>query len=166
MSDSVSWDEDTSDFTMVFAPVANSEEDCFPDEDDRERSQESTGKSEPLWSGMSVTLLHAGIGEIGHASVVEVHPSGQWLGLDIPFSSKEFILLRLTSCITKAMDLQLSPVQRGYEIVVQALHRTVLWNATQVTITVLKIPSGDSAFIPRERWVGLEVQWNDQLGAI
>ena len=110
---------------------------------------------------MSITLLRAGIGEISHATVVEVHPSGQWLGLVIPFGSKEFILLRPTSCTTEVMDLQLSPVQRGYETVVQALHRTVLWNATQVTITVSNIPSGDSAFIPIERLVGFEVQWND-----
>ena len=74
MSDSVLWDEDTSDFALVAVPTANSEEDSFSDENDRERSQESTGRSEPLRSGMTVTLLRAGIGEIGHASVVEVHP--------------------------------------------------------------------------------------------
>ena len=85
MSNSVLWDEDTSDFTLVAIPTANSEEDCFSNEDDRERSGESTGRSEPLRSGMTVTLLRAGIGEIGHATVVEVHPSGQWLGLGIFF---------------------------------------------------------------------------------
>ena len=28
------------------------------------------------------------------------------------------------------------------------------------------IPLGDSTFIPRERWVGLEVQWNDPVGSV
>ena len=67
MSDSVSWDGDTSDFAMVAVPAADSMEDCFTKDDDRERFQETTGGSEPLRSGMSVTLLRAGIGEIGHA---------------------------------------------------------------------------------------------------
>ena len=102
MSDFDPWDEDTNDFAVVAAAAVDFAHDSLTDHGDQDVSKESTRSSDPLCSGMSDTLLRAGIGEIGHGSVVEVHPSGQWLGLDIPFGSNDFILLRPTSFIAKA----------------------------------------------------------------
>jgi hypothetical protein len=158
MADSVSSDEDSTDFAMFDYREMDFEEDTDADAGDSDPSQESTGSSSPLRSGMSVTLLRAATGEVSHALVVEVHPTGQWLGLDIPFSSKEYILLRPTSFVAEAVQLPLIPIQRGYETLVQALHQTVLWNAVDVTVIAGDLRPSDIVFILRERWVGLEVQ--------
>jgi hypothetical protein len=46
-----------------------------------ESSQESSGRSESLKPGLLVNLLRDGFGEVGHGTIVEVHPTGQWLGV-------------------------------------------------------------------------------------
>ena len=40
--------------------------------------------------------------EVGIRSVVDVHPSGQWLGVNIPPFSAEFILVRLSTIVVNA----------------------------------------------------------------
>ena len=39
-------------------------------------------------------LLSPGFGDVGIGIILEVNPTGQWLGVDIPLGSTEFILLR------------------------------------------------------------------------
>jgi hypothetical protein len=63
---------------------------------------------------------------------------GQWLGVDIPLASKEFILLRPTIVKPCVEDLSLDPCQRGFNRLVEALQRTVLWKVAD-----LMVPSGD-----------------------
>ena len=60
-----------------------------------ESSQESTRRSESLKPGLLVNLLRDGFGEVGHGTIVEVHPTRQWLGV-YPMDSVEFVLLRPT----------------------------------------------------------------------
>jgi hypothetical protein len=133
---------------------------------DDEPSLESTGSSGLLRTGMTVKLLSPGFGEVGVGKVVEVQPVGQWLGVDIPFGSTEFVLLRPTDVMAAAVDFPLIPCQRGYNSVVETLLRTVLWRTTDVMIPAGDLRSDDSPFTPRERWVGLEVQRFDELGTL
>ena len=56
-------------------------------------SQQSIGRSDELRPGQSVKLVVPYFGEVGIGSVVDVHPSGQWLGVTIPPFSAEFILV-------------------------------------------------------------------------
>jgi hypothetical protein len=60
-------------------------------------SQESTASSELLFSGMVVELQCPGIGEVGEGSIVEMLPTGQWLGVVLPIGSLEFVLVRPSS---------------------------------------------------------------------
>ena len=48
-------------------------------------------------------------GEVGIGSVVDVHPSGQWLGVTIPTFSTEFILMRPSTIVVNAENLFLEP---------------------------------------------------------
>ena len=48
-------------------------------------------------------------GEVGIESVVDVHPSGQWLGVTIPAFSAEFILVRPSTIVAIAENLILEP---------------------------------------------------------
>ena len=56
-------------------------------------SQQSTGHSDELRPRQSVKLVVPCFGEVGIRSVVDVHPSRQWLGITIPAFSVEFILV-------------------------------------------------------------------------
>jgi hypothetical protein len=106
---------------------------------------------------MSVKLPSTEFGDVGIGTIVEVHPMGQWLGVDIPLVSNEFILLRPTIVKPCTEDLPLDLYQRGFSRLVEALRRIVLWRAGNVMV-----PSGDpqmdaSPFVRQECWVGLEV---------
>ena len=68
-------------------------------------------------------------GEVGIRSVVDVHPSGQWLGVTIPPFSAEFILVRPSTIVVNVENLILEPHQRGCTLLIDALNRTVLWRA-------------------------------------
>ena len=72
-------------------------------------SQQSTGRSDELRSGQSVKLVVPCFGEVGIGSVVDVHPSGQWLGITIPTFSAEFILVRPSTIVVNAETLFLEP---------------------------------------------------------
>ena len=48
-------------------------------------------------------------GEVGIGSVVDVHSSGQWLGVTIPAFSAEFILVRPLTIMANAENLFLEP---------------------------------------------------------
>ena len=65
-------------------------------------------------------------GEVGIGSVVDVHPSGQWLGITILAFSAEFILVRPSTIVVNAENLFLEPRQRGYSALKDALNQTVL----------------------------------------
>jgi hypothetical protein len=113
-----------------------------------------------------VKLLSTGFGDVGMGTIVEVHPMGQWLGVDIPLASKEFILLRPTIVKPRTEDLPLDPCQRGFSRLVEALWRTVLWRVANVMV-----PSGDpqvdaSPFVRQECWVGLEVHSSNVQGVL
>ena len=56
-------------------------------------SQQSIGCSDELQPEQSVKLVVPHFGEVGIGSVVDVHPSGQWLSVTIPTFSVEFILM-------------------------------------------------------------------------
>jgi hypothetical protein len=106
---------------------------------------------------MSVKLLSTGFGDVGMGTIVEVHPMGQWLGVDIPLVSNEFILLRPTIVKPCTEDLPLDLYQRGFSRLVEALQRTVLWRAADVMVPSLDPQMDASPFIRQECWVGLEV---------
>ena len=72
-------------------------------------SQQSTRRSDELRPGQSVKLVVPCFGEVGIGSVVDVHPSGQWLGVTIPPFSVEFILLRPSTIVANAENLTLEP---------------------------------------------------------
>ena len=76
---------------------------------------------------MKLVVPH--FGEVGIGSVVEIHPSGQWLGVNILAFSTEFILVRPSSIVSDAGNLFLEPRQRGCNVLRDALNRTVLWTA-------------------------------------
>ena len=65
-------------------------------------------------------------GEVGIGFVVDVHPSGQWLGVTIPAFLAEFILVRPLTIVVNAKNLFLEPRQRGCSALKYALNRTVL----------------------------------------
>lgn len=75
-------------------------------------SQQSTGRSDELRPGQSVKLVVPRFGDVGIGSVVDVNPSGQWLGVCIPPGSSEFILVRPSSIVSDAENLFLEP-RRG-----------------------------------------------------
>ena len=58
-------------------------------------------------------LLSTRFGDVGMGTIVKIHPMGQWLGVDIPLASMEFILLRPTIVKPGAEDLSLDPYQRA-----------------------------------------------------
>ena len=64
-------------------------------------------------------------GEVGIGSVVDVHPSRQWLGVTIPAFSTEFILVRPSTIVVNAETLILEPCQRGCTALIDALNRIV-----------------------------------------
>ena len=72
-------------------------------------SQQSTGRSDELQSRQSVKLIVPCFGEVGIGSVVDVHPSGQWLGVIILAFSAEFILVRPSTIVANAENLILEP---------------------------------------------------------
>ena len=72
-------------------------------------SQQSTRRSDELRPGQSVKLVVPCFGEVGIGSVVDVHPSGQWLGVTIPPFLAEFILLRLLTIVANTENLTLEP---------------------------------------------------------
>jgi hypothetical protein len=59
----------------------------------------------------------------------------QWLGVDIPLASTEFVLLRSTLVKPDAKDLPMDPCQRGFNRLVAALQRTVLWRVVDVMVS-------------------------------
>ena len=72
-------------------------------------SQQSTRRSDELQPGQSVKLVVPCFEEAGIGSVVDVHPSGQWLGVTIPPFSAEFILVRPSTIVVNAEILILEP---------------------------------------------------------
>ena len=89
-------------------------------------SQQSTGRLDELRLGQSVKLVVPCFGEVGIGSVVDTHPSRQWLGVTIPPYSTEFILVRLSTIVVNAENLILEPRQRGCTSLKDAMNRTVL----------------------------------------
>ena len=65
-------------------------------------SQQSTGFLDEFRPGQSMKLVVLCFGEVGIGSVVDVYPSGQWLGVTIPAFSAEFILVRSTTIMVNA----------------------------------------------------------------
>ena len=72
-------------------------------------SQQSTGRSDELQPGQSMKLVVPCFEEVGIGSVVDVHPSGQWLGVTILAFSAEFILVRPSTIVVNAETLILEP---------------------------------------------------------
>ena len=85
-------------------------------------SQQSTGRSDELRPRQSVKLVVPCFGEVEIGSVVDVHPSGQWLGVTIPPFSAEFILVRPLTIVANAKNLTLEPRQRGCTALIDALN--------------------------------------------
>ena len=66
-------------------------------------SQQSTGRSDKLQPGQSVKLVVPPFGEVGIGSIVDVHPSRQWLDVTIPAFSVEFILVQPSTIVANAV---------------------------------------------------------------
>ena len=129
-------------------------------------SQQSTGRSDELRPGQSVKLVVPCFGEVGIGSVVDVHPSGQWLGVTIPSFLAEFILVRLLTIVVNAEDLILEPCQRGRTSLIDALNWTVLWRAADALSLSEDPPMDDTNYVRQESWIGLEVQRLDAVGVL
>ena len=129
-------------------------------------SQQSTGRSDELRPGQSVKLVVPCFGEVGIGSVVDVHPSGQWLGVTIPPFSAEFILLRASTIVANAKNLTLEPRQRGCTALIDALNRTVLWRAADALELSEDPPMDDANYVRQESWIGLEVHQLDAAGVL
>ena len=127
-------------------------------------SQQSTGRSDELRPGQSVKLVVPCFGEVGIGSVVDVHPSGQWLGVTIPPFSAEFILLRPSTIVANAENLTLEPRQRGCTALIDALNQTVLWRAADALELSEDPPMDDADYVRQESWIGLEVHQLDAAG--
>ena len=65
-------------------------------------SQQSTGRSNELQLGQSVKLVVLRFGEVGIGSIVDVHPSGQWLDVIILAFFTEFILVQPSTIVANA----------------------------------------------------------------
>jgi hypothetical protein len=129
-------------------------------------SQQSTGRSDELRPGQSVKLVVPRFGEVGIGSVVDVHPSGQWLGVDIPAFSTEFILVRPSSIVSDAENLYLEPRQRGCCILRDALNRTVLWTAGDALAMLQDPPMDGVEYVRPQSWIGLEVHRLNLVGVV
>ena len=129
-------------------------------------SQQSTGRSDELRSGQSVKLVVPCFGEVGIGSVVDVHPSRQWLGVTIPPFWAEFILLRLSTIVANVENLTLEPRQRGCIALIDALNRTVLWRAANALELSEDPPMDDADYVRQESWIGLEVHRLDAMGVL
>ena len=129
-------------------------------------SQQSTGRSDELQPKQSVKLVVPCFGEIGIGSVVDVHPSGQWLGITIPPYSVEFILVRSSIIMVNAENLTLEPRQRGCTTLIDALNQTVLWRAAEAFALSENPLMDDADYVRQESWIGLEVHWLDAAGVL
>ena len=129
-------------------------------------SQQSIGRSDELRPGQSVKLVVPCFREVGIGSVVDVHPSGQWLGVTIPSFSAEFILLRPLTIVANAENLTLEPRQRGYTALIDALNWTVLWRAADALELSEDPPMDDADYVCQESWIGLEVHQLDAAGVL
>ena len=127
-------------------------------------SQQSTGRSNELRPEQSVKLVVPCFGEVGIGSVVDVHPSRQWLGITIPAFSAEFILVRPSTIVANAENLFLEPRQRGCSALKDALNRTVLWRAADALALSEDPPMDDVDYVRPESWIGLEVHRLDTTG--
>ena len=120
-------------------------------------SQQSTGHSDELRPRQSVKLVVPCFGEVGIESIVDVHPSGQWLGVTIPPYSAEFILVRPSTIVVNAENLTLEPRQRGCTALIDALNWTILWRAAEAFALSEDPPMDDADYVRQESWIGLEV---------
>ena len=120
-------------------------------------SQQSTRRSDELRPGQSVKFVVLCFGEVGIGSVVDVHSSGQWLGVTIPPFLAEFILVRPSTIVVYAETFILEPRQRGCTALIDALNRTVLWRAADALELSEDPPMGDADYVRQESWIGLEV---------
>ena len=71
--------------------------------------QQSIGRSDELQPGQAVKLVVPCFGKVGIGYVVDVHPSGQWLGVTILAFSMEFILVRPSTIMPFVENLFLEP---------------------------------------------------------
>ena len=76
-------------------------------------SQQSIGRSDELRPGQSVKLVVPCFGEVGIGSVLDVHPSRQWLGVLIPAFSAKFILVQPLTIVANVENFFLEPRHRG-----------------------------------------------------
>ena len=129
-------------------------------------SQQSTRRLDELRPGQSVKLIVPYFGEVGIGSVVDVHPSGQWLGVTIPPFSVEFILVRPSTIVANAENLILEPRQRGRTALIDALNRTVLWRAADALAVSEDPPMDNADYVRQESWIGLEVHRLDATGVL
>ena len=113
-------------------------------------SQQSIGCSDELRPKQSVKLVVPHFGEVGIGSIVDVHPSRQWLGVNIPAFSAEFILVRPSTIMSIVENLFLEPCQRGCNVLRDALNRTVLWRAGDALILSRDPPVDDVEFVRPE----------------
>ena len=116
-------------------------------------SQQSTRRSDELRPGQSVKLVVPCFGEVGIGSVVDVHPSGQWLGVTIPAFLAEFILVRLLTIVVNAENLFLEPCQRGCSALKDALNRTVLWRVADALALSEDPLMDDADYVRQESWI-------------
>ena len=129
-------------------------------------SQQSTGRLDELRPGQSMKLVVPCFGEVGIGFVVDVHPSGQWLGITIPAFSKEFILVRPSTIVVTTENLFLEPHQRGCNALKDALNRTVLWRAANALALSEHPPMDDADYVRQKSWIGLEVHQLDAAGVL
>ena len=73
---------------------------------------------------MKLVVLH--FREVGIGSLVEFHPLGQWLGLNIPPLSVEFVLLRPSSIVLDLENLFREPRESDYRILRDVINWTIL----------------------------------------
>ena len=129
-------------------------------------SQQSTGRSDELRPRQSMKLVVPCFGEAGIGSVVDVHPSGQWLGVTIPAFLAEFILVQPSTIVANAENLFLEPRQRGCSALKDVLNRTVLWRAADALALLEDPPMDDADYVCQESWIGLEVHRLDTAGML
>ena len=113
-------------------------------------SQQSTGRSDELRPGQSMKLVVLCFGEVGIGSVVDVHPSEQWLDVTIPAFLAEFILVRPSTIVVNAENLFLEPCQRGCSALIDALNRTILWRAADALALLEDPPMDDADYVRQE----------------
>ena len=129
-------------------------------------SLQSTNCLDELRSGQAVKLVVPHFGEVGIGSIVDVHPSRQWLGVTILAFSAKFILVRPSTIVPVAENLFLESCQRGYTILRDTLIWTILWRAGDALALSKDLSMDVVDYVHPKSWIGLEVDWLDPSGVL